>query len=422
MLTNYKKIGIWGMGIEGISAHDFITARFPDKKIIIISEDNLPDLFACDCIVKSPGVSLYRGEIQKLRDKHIALTSPSNLFLHYKHPATKTIAISGTKGKSTTATLLHHTLKSMGINAGLGGNIGTPLLSLIDSPYEYVIMEVSSYQAADLAGKIDMAAITNLYPEHLQWHTTHNQYYKDKIHLLQLATTSFINGGQKTALPYFIHAKSPHFFNTPSTMHIENNMFMHDKSPLFSTQSLNLPGVHNQINALIVLSILHHLGLDCLQAESAFKTMQSLPHRLQIIAKTPYFTAIDDSISTTPETAIAALNTFDNDNTFFHLIIGGQDRGQDFTHLINHLLKIRHRCHLITLPDTGKTAHNLAKEYHIPTTHTDNMQGAVKIAKTHLSPHHQNIILLSPASPSYNQYKNYIEKGLDFQNCIANSI
>ena len=168
-----KKIAIWGKGKEGLSTFNCLTNKTNPKEIIFIEENNIQDLYNCDILIKSPGVSLYREEIKKAQEKGIYCTSPTNLFFKNKNEKTKIIAVTGTKGKSTTSSLLYHTLSSLGLNVRLGGNIGTPLLDLIDENADYIIAELSSYQAADLRGEIEIAVLTNLYHEHIQWHQTH---------------------------------------------------------------------------------------------------------------------------------------------------------------------------------------------------------------------------------------------------------
>ena len=130
---NNKRIGIWGMGKEGISAKRAVLTYAQPANITEISEDNPHDIFKCDIVIKSPGVSLYRSEITEAKNKGIIITSGTNLFFANKNPKATVIAVTGTKGKSTTSSLLAHTLKTLGENVVLGGNIGVPLVDLVDT-------------------------------------------------------------------------------------------------------------------------------------------------------------------------------------------------------------------------------------------------------------------------------------------------
>ena len=408
---NHKKIGIFGMGREGKALKDFLSQHLIESTLIEIGEGNVSDLGECDVIFKSPGVSLYRSEIQRLIKKGTPVSSGTNLFMRLKNPMQKMIAITGTKGKSTTSSLLYHTLKYFGIHVGFGGNIGLPLIQLLKEDYDWIVAELSSYQCVDFVGTPNIAVLVNLYPEHLQWHGTHEQYYVDKINMVRQAKECFINAENKKSLEY---AKdlSARFFNDKNTIHVENGFFMNANDLLFSTSSLNLIGEHNLSNACAVLSVIQQMGLDLKKCEDAFRSFQSLPHRLDKIAEINGVLFVDDSISTTPETALAGLKSF-SQTAPMTLIVGGQNRGQDYTVLIDYLVLNRHRIKLITLPDTGKIVYEMARASGIETYYFDTMEQAVKKAKI-ITPM-GGIILLSPAAPSYNMYQNFEERGNDFK-------
>ena len=408
---NHKKIGIFGMGREGKALKDFLSQHLIESTLIEIGEGNVSDLGECDVIFKSPGVSLYRSEIQRLIKKGTPVSSGTNLFMRLKNPMQKMIAITGTKGKSTTSSLLYHTLKYFGIHVGFGGNIGLPLIQLLKEDYDWIVAELSSYQCADFVGTPNIAVLVNLYPEHLQWHGTHEQYYVDKINMVRQAKECFINAENKKSLEY---AKdlSARFFNDKNTIHVENGFFMNANDLLFSTSSLNLIGEHNLSNACAVLSVIQQMGLDLKKCEDAFRSFQSLPHRLDKIAEINGVLFVDDSISTTPETVLAGLKSF-SQTAPMTLIVGGQNRGQDYTVLIDYLVLNRHRIKLITLPDTGKIVYEMARASGIETYYFDTMEQAVKKAKI-ITPM-GGIILLSPAAPSYNMYQNFEERGNDFK-------
>lgn len=410
-----KKIAIWGMGKEGTAILSALLKYVDNPSIILITEENVDDIQSCDVLIKSPGVSLYRDEIKKAKENGIICTSGTNLFLANKPEHTKVIGVTGTKGKSTTSSLLYHTLKEAGLSVELGGNIGKPLIELLETACDFVVAELSSYQCADLSGKIDIAILTNLYHEHLQWHHTHEQYYNDKINMLKQSSLQILNGAQEPIQLFANPLSNPLFFNTEDDIHLNNDTFFEKKTPLLRTNTLNLRGEHNAQNACAVLSVTKILGIPVDICQKAFKTFQALPHRLQIVATQNGVTFVDDSISTTPETAIAAVKSFDS-GQFITLIVGGLDREQDFTCLMKFLEPIKNRCCLITLPETGDRAYHQAKELFIPTYRASTMKQAVHHAKE-ITPK-GGVVLLSPASPSYNQYRNFEERGADFQKRI----
>ena len=408
---NDKKIGIWGMGREGISAKEALLHHTQGTTFVEISEENKSDIFSCDVLIKSPGVSLYRPEIQQALQKHILVTSGTNLFFENKKPETFVIAITGTKGKSTTSSLLAHTLKALGKSVSLGGNIGKPLIDFADQKSDFVIAELSSYQCADLTGRPNIGIITNLYPEHLQWHMTHEQYYRDKLHLIEQSEQIILNGTDER-LKKHLSGDDCIPFNTPDGIHIHEGQFYDGRIPLFPINQLNLMGLHNAENACAVLTVIKLLNLPLSKCTRAFQTFRPLPHRLQVLGTKNNVTYVDDSISTTPETAIAALKALDKGQNIT-LIAGGFDRGQDYTELVHFMAEYKDRFRLVTLPDTGKRLAALAGRAGVETALTSDMPTAVNVAG-HLTPR-GGTILLSPAAPSYNLYQNFEERGNDFK-------
>lgn len=406
-----KTIGIWGMGREGIAARQAFQKHCSDISVLEISESNLGDINRCDILIKSPGVSLYRPEVQTAIRQGIIVTSGTNLFFANKNPKTHIIAVTGTKGKSTTASLLAHTLKSLGKSVELGGNIGRPLLELAETSADFVVAELSSYQCADLIGHPDIGVLVNLYPEHLQWHGTHNRYYSDKIHMINQSRQCILNGTDQQTHHYDIRVPTA-WFNISSGIHLEKETFFDGDIPLFPRQKLSLIGTHNAENACAVLTVIQMLGLSPADCAEAFHTFQSLPHRLQTIGNKDNLTYVDDSISTTPETAVAALKALSHGQPIT-LIAGGLDRGQDYTVLVDYLAANREQIRLVTLPDTGKRLADLAQIHHIETVRTSDMPTAVSIAQ-HITPA-GGTVLLSPAAPSYNLYPNFEARGNDFK-------
>lgn len=384
---DHKSVAIWGMGREGVAVKQALQKHVPSASLLEITEDNVADIFGVDVLVKSPGVSLYRPEIVKAKEQGIVVTSGTNLFMANKNPNTKVIAITGTKGKSTTSSLLTHTLRIYGFKVCLGGNIGVPLLEFVDEAPDYVVAELSSYQCADFVGKPDISALLNLYPEHLQWHGSHEQYYADKQHMWAQGLWRLDN--------------------RENEIKIENDCFVDAGRQLFPISSLNLRGVHNAQNACAVLAVLKHLGLDLVKAEQAFQSFEGLAHRLQIVAEQDGITYVDDSISTTPETAICAMESFKGKP--ITLLVGGFDRGQDYTELNKYIKE--YKVQAIALPTTGD---RIETPYHAQT-----IKEAVLLAKQ-LIPQ-GGIVLLSPAAPSYNQYKNFEARGDDFNAAIKST-
>ena len=422
---NAKKIGIWGIsGKEGQSALHAVQSFVKNPNIIAIDEENITRLNECEFVIKSPGVSLYRPEILQAKKHGVQFLSGSSLFMANKPQQTKVIGITGTKGKSTTGSLLYHTLKTAGLNVAFGGNIGNPLLDILqDEPHDFVVAELSSYQCADFTGACDMCILTNLFPEHLQWHQSHQQYYLDKCHLIAQAKLAFVNGANQTVLSYLPRLTNARFFNTVDTFHLRDGAFFNASQRLFPQETLHLVGTHNAENACAVLSITTQLNMDLATVQQAFQTFQPLPHRLQNVGVFNGITFVDDSISTTPETAIAAFKAYDK-GQFITLLLGGFDRGQDYHALIEFLKPYQPRICLITMPDTGQRIFELAQQSGLSVRAVSTMQEAVLTAYRQTPKN--GTVLLSPAAPSYNLYKNFKKHKLKIKkkemNCFQNIV
>ncbi len=409
-----KVIGVWGQGKEGQAAIKAVGQHCASYKIIDINEDNTDDIEQCDVLIKSPGVSLYRQEITGAKKKGIIITSSSNLFFANKSKNTLVIAITGTKGKSTTSALLYHTLKCLGKNVELGGNIGRPLVELADSKADVIVAEMSSYQCADCEGVADIGVLLNLYPEHLQWHGSHQQYWLDKLNMINKAKRKLLNADDNRTL-MMADKKEVEWFNDKQGVHISEGCFYDGDKKIFLCHVLPLPGEHNAHNACAVLSVVKMLEMPLKKCEAAFASFQALPHRLQKVGEVRGVEFVDDSISTTPETAIAALKALDK-GQIMTLIAGGYDRGQDYAELGEYVKSLGNRIRLVLLPDTG--ARIMAASDGVQSKAVGNMKEAVETAFEYTQD--GGVVVLSPAAPSYNCYKNFEERGKDFSDCIKN--
>ena len=375
-----KKIALWGMGREGQSTKIALLKHVANPKILEIDENNLENLYTTQVVIKSPGISLYRPEVKKLHEMGIKITSNTNLYMSNKSLNTKVICITGTKGKSTTSSLLAHTLKSFGKKVNLGGNIGKPLLDFVDDTAEYMVAETSSYQCADFQGNPELGILVALYSAHLQWHGTLERYHADKMNMIHQA--------KKT-----IDIRHLDFC-------VQDGFFCEGDRRLFPLSSLPLFGAHNAQNACVVLQAVKELGMNPKDCEGAFQTFTPLPHRLQKVAEKDGVLYINDSIATLPEPVIAALDTFAGHP--ITLIVGGWDGGYDYTQL-DKLIQERGILAL-ALPDTGT---KITTPYHVA-----DMREAVRLAREKTTT--GGVVLMSPGAPSYNQYKNFEERGIDF--------
>ena len=206
---------IWGFGLEGKSTLDYFLKNGVSKSNIYIAtkdkievdgikcilEENILDYTnKIDLVVKSSGISFYKKEVQELIKKNIKITTNLNILLENNN--SQIVAITGTKGKSTTSSMLYHILKNLGYNVALAGNIGKSFLDIIDNKYDYIVLELSSYQIKTLYNDLDYSIILNLFKEHIDWHLTHENYFKDKLSISNYSKKCIYNSNNELIKKY----------------------------------------------------------------------------------------------------------------------------------------------------------------------------------------------------------------------------
>ncbi|MFD1943140.1 UDP-N-acetylmuramoyl-L-alanine--D-glutamate ligase [Paradevosia shaoguanensis] len=412
---------LYGAGREARSTRDFIRTHSPGTKVYvtvdsgdvdiedveIIAPSDLQDAIAArrfGTIVKSPGVSRYRPIFAIAREAGIAVTSNLNLWGEEYRSKVKVVAISGTKGKSTTATLTWLMLTNSGVDAGLGGNVGVAPLDVADK-YKTVVFELSSYQTADMAFTPDIAAITNLSPEHTDWHRDVEHYYADKLNLID-RDKDFpvaLGVGAKDNKLVLEALRNP--ARLVPALDRES-----DQAIVDAVSISRLKGAHNLDNARLAAQIALAAGGTLEGVLKGIAEFKPLPHRLEehIVGGMLF---VNDSISTTPEATKAALAAFPGMR--IALIAGGHERNQDYTELAT-LLAPRGVTVLVCLPVTGDrlATATYATAPQIEVLEAENLETAMQALS-----HRRNrfdAVILSPGAPSYNQFKNFEERGNTF--------
>jgi UDP-N-acetylmuramoylalanine--D-glutamate ligase len=409
-----KRIAIWGFGREGRAALRFLRARIPDVALTVLDDaadqvgaGDVPivsgrasiatAIEAFDVVVKSPGISLYDPLVLQAQAAGVRFTSLLNLWFA-DDPTARTICVTGTKGKSTTAALIAHILRGTGRNAALAGNIGVPVTELPRQGLDYAIIEVSSYQAADFDGTCDLAVLTMLAQEHLDWHGSVAAYQRDKLNLLRHARHVIVNSEARGAVT---DMAAMTFFDPRAVLHLAND---------------HLARPHNLSNLSAALAVAEYLGIDRVEAIRAAEDFRPLPHRQQEIGEIDGVLYVDDSISTTPESAVAALEVYRE--RAVTIIIGGYDRGIAYGVLVERLRATPPNA-IILLDTSGRRIFDALAP--LAGVHVvQSMSHAVDLARK-MTPR-GGVILLSPAAPSYGVYRSYIERGADFARCAGLSV
>lgn len=396
-----KKILIAGYGIEGKSTEAFLKKCVPSASYEIADRtdgvDYLKRQTEFDLVIKTPGIPA--------KEITVPYTTATNIFFANIDRRHTTIGVTGTKGKSTTASLIHHILTNSGKLSELLGNIGKPLLEfLMNEPDEptYIVCELSSYQLSDIQYSPHISIIVSLFPDHVPYHGTLEGYYAAKHRIISQATGDDF---------YIYNPSFTYLAQWAKTTAAQVKPYEQD----FIPERIPLLGQHNVENVRGAITVTSLCGVSYREAEDAIQSFKALPHRLEKVGTFKTITFYDDAISTTPESTIAALKAIPNVST---ILLGGEDRGYDFIELASELRETGVK-NIVLFPDSGKRIKSSL--FHVDetfwnTVETRSMEEAVAFAYKYSNPH--TVCLLSTASPSYSLWKNFIEKGDLFQKFV----
>jgi len=359
--------------------------------------EHLVRLRACDIVFVSPGVPWRQPVFAELRRSGIRVSNAADWFMS-RHGAV-TIGVTGTKGKSTTASFLGHLLTQIGVDAVVAGNIGTPLSDLAPGHGVVVVAELSSQQAALLTTSPAIAVVTNLYEDHLDWHGDTQSYH--------LAKANVFRNGARTLV------------TTPEVVATLDGLGIPLVPAVRLVDSVDVrragrPSVmsyeHNVVNgALAVLAAAEVIGRPVTPDEfdTAARTFEGLAHRLQTVRTTGRIRWIDDTLATTGESVVAALRAMDPDE-HVALIVGGKDRRLSYDTLDAYLRSGARRVSLIQSPSNGAAiGRGFALEQPSRTHRVDSLEAAVRTAA---SLPDVDVVLLSPGAASYDLFTNYQAK------------
>lgn len=399
-LLGMKNALILGYGKEGRVTEKYLKKYFP-KTLISIADQSSDENYLekqgnFDLVIKTPGLS------KEFVTRPYA--TATNLF--FSQVKNLTIGVTGSKGKSTTASLIFSILKSAGKKARLLGNIGNPMLEVLLAPIdpeEIFVVELSSYQLDDIQYSPNVAVVLNLFPEHMNYHDNVEKYYVAKKNIVKFQNpTDFFVFNQKDRnlkkwLPE-VCAKKISF----SGVGLGNI-----KNPLL--------GKHNVENIKAAVAVADTLCISKAAIKQGIENFQPLSHRLEFVGEYKKIKFYDDAISTTPESTMAAINSFSCVDTIF---LGGLDRGYDFSELVKVIDRSKIK-NIVLFPDSGKKIGEFLQKksrskYRI--LHTENMEEAVAFAFANTNS--DGICLLSTASPSYSLWKNFEEKGDKFKAAV----
>lgn len=436
-----KKILILGFGREGLDSFLFFKKLFP-KNVFGISDKTeleklnpktktilkraknvnlhlglnyLKVLDNYDVIIKTPGISIHLPEIEKAF-KENKVTSQTEIF--FENCPGKIIGITGTKGKSTTTSLIYKVLKDNKIRAFIVGNIGKPVLSLLSKAKkeDVFVFELSSHQLYNLKKSPHIAVFLNIYPEHLDYYKDFEEYFRAKqnITLNQNKTDYFIfNNSEKLVLELSKKTKAGpiSFSESRGDCKIEENFIIYHGEKIIKLEEVPLKGMFNYLNTMPAIIIGKLFNIPSQNIVKSIKTFIPLEHRLELVGTFKGISFYNDALATIPQATIGAIEALGSDVQT--IMLGGFNRNIEFLELAKKVLESNIRT-VILFPTTGeliwKEIVKRARGKTLPKSFPANsMQEAVKIAYENTL--RGKICLMSCASSSFSIFKDYKEKG-----------
>lgn len=440
-----KEIIILGFGVEGKSTYNFIRRYLPDIPLVvrysksdfdqekeylekdrnlqfITGNEYLEGIEKYDIIMKSPGVSFKNIDISKFKDK---IYSQLELFLEYTKSFT--IGVTGTKGKSTTSSLIYEMLANQNKDAELLGNIGVPIFDEIEKIKDdtIVVLEMSSHGLQYTDKSPNISILLNLFEEHLDHYKSFEEYGNAKFNIFKfqdqedVAIFNLENEEMKKKkypykeTDYGITINNIKNDNTRNTIYKKDDYIYFNGNKIYDARKeRKLKGNHNLNDIMFVLAVSNILNLDLEKTEKTINEFNPLEHRLEFVGNFEGIDYYNDSIATIPEAAIESVKALENVNT---LIVGGNDRGVNQEGLINFLKESKIE-NIICLPKTGEYIYDELKETNKNIVKVENMKEAVEVAKKVTKKN--TICLLSPAASSYGYFKNFKERGNMFKEYV----
>lgn len=414
-----KRVGIFGYGVEGRATRRRLEdvaesivlvddASGVDPEVIASHEGGLDALLECDVVLKSPGIPRRRADVLDLEEHGVTVTSALNLWLH-DIERTRVMAITGTKGKSTTTALATFFLECLGESASRLGNFGQPPYDPdIDVAHGWLVLEVSSFQCVDIDVAPGLVIVTSLGADHLDWHGTLEDYRRDKLSFTRAI------GDHHTLVPDI-----PSFRELAAELGGDVSFIAPDETKLAA--ALGLLGAHSNSNVALALhgvALLTHRSVDEVRARAldSASTFEPLRGRLTLVVIEDVDGVtrryVDDGLATSALPVVAALEVFADDSVA--LIAGGFDRGVDYAPLAEAIVARRASTVLITMGEAGRRigAELTRLSPGLLQIEVSTMRDAVTEARQSLS--NDGVILLSPGAPSFDLYRNWEERSEDF--------
>lgn len=424
-----KQVVIIGLGLTGLSCVDFFLARGVTPRVMDTRQappglDNLPEtverhlgslndewLLNADLIIASPGMALAHPSLSAAADAGVEIIGDIELFC--REAQAPIVAITGSNGKSTVTTLVGEMAKAAGVSVGVGGNIGLPALMLLDNEKELYVLELSSFQLETTHSlRAKAATVLNVTEDHMDRYPFGLQQYRAaKLKIYENADVCVVNADDALTMPvrgadercvsFGIDVGDYHL------NHQQGDTWLRVKGEkILNAKEMKIVGRHNYTNALAALALADAVGLPRSSSLKALTTFTGLAHRFQLAYDHNGVRWINDSKATNVGSTEAALNGLHIDGTL-HLLLGGDGKSADFSPLNRYLQGDRIRLYCF-----GRDGAELAALRLEVAEQTATMEDAMHIIASNVQP--GDMVLLSPACASLDQFKNFEQRGDEF--------
>ena len=438
MLKN-KKIFILGMARSGFEAAKILA---PDNKVLVtdmneqdskqvkILEDMgvkieitkepislLDDTY--DVMVKNPGIKYDHPTVVKAKELGIDVINEVELAYGYMNKDVNIIGVTGSNGKTTTVTLIYNIMKEAGLPVYLGGNIGTPLCNFVKDikENEYLVMEISDHQLCDMYNfKTNVSVLTNIYEVHTDFHDSHEKYVRTKKKIFNNHTEkdiAIINLDNKEAVDISKDINSTKYYfskESKQNVYLENDAIYYRDNKVIDCSEIKLKGLHNYENIMAAISAVKVYGVDNESICKVLRTFGGVEHRIEYVTTIDGVSYYNDSKATNCESTKIALKSF-NQPTL--LILGGLDRGHSFDDLTPCMENVTYvACYGETKARIKEYCDRIGKDCGV----FDNLVSATTACYEKAV--NGDVILLSPACASWDQYKAFEDRGNEFKDTV----
>ena len=381
-----------------------------------IKTDKPLDIFnaSFDMVIKNPGVMPFHELLIEANKLNIPIYNEMEVAFHFLPKNIKIIGVTGSNGKTTTTTIIYELLKKMNISVVLGGNIGFPLSEVIPliKNGDVLLLEISDHQLINFKDfKTDISVLTNLCQTHLDYHGNYENYKKVKHNIFNHHTEkdiAIINQNNLDSMDITKDIKSKkEYFNGKDAFIKDDFIFIKDEK-IININDIKIKGQHNYENIMAALLVITEFGINKDIIKDFFMNFKGVEHRIEFVCQKDNLKFYNDSKATNPTSTITALDSFNED---IYLILGGMQRNQNFHELDNHLKNVKK---IYAIGQVTDEVFDYAKEVNINSEKCYTLSKAMEMIKNDNL--NNGVILLSPASASWDQYDKFETRGDEFKN------